>query len=69
MPVARPRIRTNHFATGTVAISAPPPGVVQPLTPRTSITPNRAPADCAPASSKRPPTATTIATSIGPRGP
>ena len=34
MPVARPRSRMNHLDTGTVAISAPPAGAVQPVMPR-----------------------------------
>ena len=69
MPVARPRSRMNHLDTGTVAISAPPAGAVQPVMPRPSSTPNSTAGDSARASSKSPPVATTIASSIGPRGP
>ena len=69
IPVARPRSRTNHLDTGTVAISAPPPGAVQPLAPRASSTPNSMPAVCARDRISRPATATTPATSTGTRGP
>ena len=69
MPVARPRSLMNHFATGTVANSAPPPAAVQPLAPRASSTPNSAAADCTRASTSSPPVATTMATSTGTRGP
>ena len=69
MPVARPRSRMNHLETGTVAISAPPAGAVQPVTPSASNTPNSTAADCARAISSSPAVATAIASNIGPRGP
>ena len=69
MPVARPRRRMNHFATGTVANRAPPPAAVQPLAPRTSSTPNSPAADCTRARTSSPTVATTMATTTGTRGP
>ena len=69
MPVARPRRRMNHFATGTVANSALPPAPVQPLAPSASSTPNSTAADCTRASTSSPAVAITIAASTGTRGP